>query len=157
MAGHVARKGNRWYAVVYDGTDPQTGRERRRWHPAGTDRAAAEQLADRLATDAAQRRAAQRTGLTLEAFVRRWWLPAKQRRLSVTTLDGYGATSGCTSFPSSATCYWPTCVPNTPRTSMPTCWNPAGSTAPAGCRPRPFARSTSCYARSVTTSSAAES
>lgn len=34
MAGHVARNGTRWYAVVYDGTDPQTGRERRRWHPA---------------------------------------------------------------------------------------------------------------------------
>jgi hypothetical protein len=34
MKGYVARKGNRWYAVVYEGTDPITGRERRSWHPA---------------------------------------------------------------------------------------------------------------------------
>ena len=39
MKGYVARKGDRWYAVIYDGLDPVTGRERRRWHPAGTDRA----------------------------------------------------------------------------------------------------------------------
>ena len=45
MKGYVARKGNRWYAVIYDGLDPVTGRERRSWHPAGTDRADAERLA----------------------------------------------------------------------------------------------------------------
>ena len=90
MAGHVARKGNRWYAVVYDGTDPQTGRQRRRWHPAGTDRQAAEALARQLATSTAERRRAERRpGLTLETFVLRWWLPAKQRQLRATTLDGY--------------------------------------------------------------------
>jgi hypothetical protein len=37
MKGHVARKGNRWYAVIYDGTDPITGKEKRTWHAAGTD------------------------------------------------------------------------------------------------------------------------
>jgi hypothetical protein len=26
MKGYVARKGNRWYAVIYEGTDPITGR-----------------------------------------------------------------------------------------------------------------------------------
>ena len=88
MAGHLARKGNRWYAVVYEGTDPQTGRERRRWYPAGTDRADAERLADQLATDSARRRTDQRQRLTLETFVVRWWLPAKQR-LSPTTIDSY--------------------------------------------------------------------
>jgi len=71
MQGHVARKGNRWYAVVHEGTDPQTGKERRRWHPAGTDRAQAERLADELATTAARRRAERKTGLTLESFVDR--------------------------------------------------------------------------------------
>ena len=89
MQGHVARKGNRWYAVVYDGVDPQTGRERRRWHPAGTDRAEAGRLADELATAAARRRSEQRVGLTLESFVDRWWLPAKKRQLRATTVDGY--------------------------------------------------------------------
>ena len=27
MDGYVARKGNRWYAVIYEGLDPVTGRE----------------------------------------------------------------------------------------------------------------------------------
>ncbi len=51
MKGYVARKGNRWYAVVYEGVDPVTGRERRSWHPAGTERADAERLAAHLASD----------------------------------------------------------------------------------------------------------
>lgn len=75
--------------MIYDGTDPQTGKQRRGWHAAGTDRAEAEQLAYRLATEAARRRADQRTGLTLASFVARWWLPAKQRQLRASTLDGY--------------------------------------------------------------------
>lgn len=49
MKGHIAKKGNRWYAVIYDGLDPITGRERRIWHPAGADRVQAERLAARLA------------------------------------------------------------------------------------------------------------
>lgn len=35
MKGYVARKRDRYYAVIYDGLDPVTGRERRSWHPAG--------------------------------------------------------------------------------------------------------------------------
>jgi len=50
MRGYVARKGDRWYAVVYEGLDPVTGKEVRRWHPAGT-REEAEKLAARLAAD----------------------------------------------------------------------------------------------------------
>ena len=42
---YVRRRGDRYYAVVYEGLDPVTGKERRRWHPAGTDRAEAERLA----------------------------------------------------------------------------------------------------------------
>ena len=38
MRGSVAKKGKRWYAVVYDGVDPATGKYRRRWVPAGTRR-----------------------------------------------------------------------------------------------------------------------
>jgi hypothetical protein len=39
MKGYVAKKGISWYAVIYEGTDPVTGKERRSWHPAGRDRA----------------------------------------------------------------------------------------------------------------------
>ena len=49
MQGYVARKGDRFYAVIYEGIDPITGRERRRWHPAGTNRSVAGQLASELA------------------------------------------------------------------------------------------------------------
>ena len=34
MQGYVARKGDRYYAVIYEGIDPLTGRDRRRWYPA---------------------------------------------------------------------------------------------------------------------------
>ena len=39
MKGYVAKKGNQFYAVIYEGLDPVTGREKRTWHPAGPDRA----------------------------------------------------------------------------------------------------------------------
>lgn len=53
MKGYIAQKGDRFYAVIYEGTDPITGRERRRWHPAGTDRSTAVQLAATLAEEIA--------------------------------------------------------------------------------------------------------
>lgn len=38
MRGYVVQKGSRFYAVIYEGVDPLTGRERRRWYPAGESR-----------------------------------------------------------------------------------------------------------------------
>lgn len=49
MRGYVVAKGSCLYAVIYEGVDPITGRERRRWHAAGPDRDAAEQMAKSLA------------------------------------------------------------------------------------------------------------
>jgi hypothetical protein len=51
MHGHVARKRDRYYAVIYEGLDPVTGKERRTWHPAGTDRVVAGRLVARLAAE----------------------------------------------------------------------------------------------------------
>ena len=45
MRGYVAKRRDRFYAVIYEGIDPITGRERRSWHPAGTDRDRAIDLA----------------------------------------------------------------------------------------------------------------
>jgi hypothetical protein len=39
---YIMQRKDRFYAVAYDGLDPMTGRERRRWHPAGTNRTDAE-------------------------------------------------------------------------------------------------------------------
>lgn len=88
MRGYIARKGDRYYAVIYEGLDPLTGRERRRWHPAGTDEA----LARQLATDLADRRcddSHERASLTVAVYLTQRWLPSKQMALRASTWDGY--------------------------------------------------------------------
>ncbi len=44
MRGHLVQRGDRYYAVVYEGIDPATGKERHRWYPAGTTRRGAEKV-----------------------------------------------------------------------------------------------------------------
>ncbi len=88
MKGHVARKGNRWYAVIYDGTDSVTGKEKRTWHAAGTDRADAERLAAQLAAERNGRNDQARS-LTFGAYLTRQWLPGKQVVLAASTYAGY--------------------------------------------------------------------
>jgi integrase len=88
MRGYVARKGDRWYAVVYEGVDPVTGRERRRWHPAGTTREEAEKLAARLAAEMNGRNDKVRS-LTFGAYLTTTWLPGKKINLAQSTWDGY--------------------------------------------------------------------
>jgi len=89
MQGYIARKRDRWYVVIYEGVDPETGRERRRWVPAGTDRSDAAALDDRLGMVEAERRNGVRSELAVGGFVTRYWLPAKQLRLEPTSADGY--------------------------------------------------------------------
>jgi hypothetical protein len=48
MDGYVAQRRGRFYVVIYEGWDPVTGKEVRRWHPAGTKRADPDRLAARL-------------------------------------------------------------------------------------------------------------
>jgi len=88
VKGYVARKGNRWYAVIYEGVDPVTGKERRSWHAAGTERADAERLAVRLASDREGRNDEVRS-LTLGAYLTSRWLPGKRIALAATTYNGY--------------------------------------------------------------------
>jgi integrase len=87
MKGHVRQRGGRFYAVIYEGLDPITGRERRRWHPAGTDRDDAEQLAVQLAHNAGN--VARATGPTVGTYLTRDWLPLKQLSLRPSTWHGY--------------------------------------------------------------------
>ena len=65
MKGYVVCKGDRYHAVIYEGVDQLTGRERRRWHPAGLDPIQAEALAARLASEHERGRGGQRQSLTL--------------------------------------------------------------------------------------------
>jgi len=89
MKGYVAHKGDRWYAVIYQGVDPETGRERRSWIPAGTDRSEAEALAAQLGREERERRNGHRSELTFAGFIHRYWLPTKELRLEPSTFDGY--------------------------------------------------------------------
>lgn len=88
MKGYIANKGGRWYAVIYEGLDPVTGRERRRWHAAGTNRADAERLAGRLAAQCNGRNDEARS-LTFGAYLVRQWLPGKRLVLAASTYAGY--------------------------------------------------------------------
>jgi hypothetical protein len=84
----VANKGKRWYAVIYEGLDPVTGKERRSWHPAGTSREDAEELAVRLAAELNGRNHDVRS-LTFGAYLTETWLPGKRLALAASTWDGY--------------------------------------------------------------------
>ena len=99
MRGYVARKGDRWYAVVYDGLDPVTGRERRRWHPAGTCREDAERLAASLPAELNGRQDDARS-LTFGVYLTARWLPGKKVELAHRTWDGYRRKIGLHVLPS---------------------------------------------------------
>jgi len=88
MDGYIAQRRGRFYAVIYAGLDPVTGRERRTWHPAGTNRAAAERLAERLAAEKRGRADAVRS-LTFGAYLTGQWLPGKKLQLAASTYRGY--------------------------------------------------------------------
>ncbi len=88
MQGHVARKRDRYYAVIYEGLDPVTGKERRSWHPAGTDRTEAAALVARLAAERDGRNDEVRS-LTFGAYLTHHWLPAKRLELRVSTHRSY--------------------------------------------------------------------
>ena len=45
---YITSRNDRFHVVAYDGRDPITGRERRKWHPAGKCRADAEAIAATL-------------------------------------------------------------------------------------------------------------
>lgn len=88
MKGHVAKKGNRYYAVVYEGLDPISGKEIRKWHPAGTCRDEAEALARQLADEIGRTNGSTRT-LTFGAYLLQQWLPGKANTLAESTWHSY--------------------------------------------------------------------
>jgi hypothetical protein len=84
MAYIIQRK-DRFYVVAYDGIDPITGRERRRWHPAGHDRDEADQIAARLQRDTIGCAPPRGGTITLGAFLTDTWLPIKRRHVRAST------------------------------------------------------------------------
>jgi integrase len=45
---YIVQRNHRFYVVTYNGRDPITGRERRRWHPAGSDARDSEEVRRRI-------------------------------------------------------------------------------------------------------------
>jgi len=88
MKGYVAKKRNRYYAVIYEGLDPVTGKEIRTWHPAGTNKTEATKLARRLAAEIEGRNDDTRS-LTFGAYLTTQWLPGKRIALAESTWHGY--------------------------------------------------------------------
>lgn len=84
--GYVVHRRDRWYAVSYEGADPLTGGDRRRWHPA-PDESSAHELAATLPSARARRDTSH--GMTLARFLRTRWLPAREPRLRPTTFHRY--------------------------------------------------------------------
>lgn len=88
MRGTVQKKGTRWYAVVYDGIDPGTGRKRRRWLPAGTRRSDAERLLNEAIRRKYQGEPVPTERLTLGDYLVDRWLPIQKARVRPPTYDG---------------------------------------------------------------------
>ena len=89
MRGHVAKKGKRYYAVVYEGVDPATGKDCHRWYAGGRTRKEAERVLTELIKrqDTGDYRAPER--ITLETYLLERWLPMKRSQLRPSTFDSY--------------------------------------------------------------------
>ena len=87
---YIISRSNRFYVVAYDGVDPATGRERRRWHSAGTSRADAEAIALSITETNRVPIPRGRVALTLGDYLTNTWLPERQRRVRSTTAYRYG-------------------------------------------------------------------
>jgi integrase len=82
--GYVTHRDGRWYAVSYEGLDPLTGRDRRRWH-----RTSDEAAARTLATTLPSARPPSTRVITVSRFLCTRWLPTRQDRLRPTTAFRY--------------------------------------------------------------------
>jgi integrase len=89
MRGHVAKKGSRYYAVVYEGTDPVTGKERHRWHQGGDTRRDAERVLTELVKRLHDGDYRSPERITLGDYLVERWLPLRKSQLGHSTFDSY--------------------------------------------------------------------
>ena len=86
---YIVSKQNRFYVVTYDGLDPTTGKERRRWHLAGDSRDDAEAIAANLTRRTSLVRDGGRSAATVTEFVNDTWLPQRVQHLRPSTAHRY--------------------------------------------------------------------
>jgi integrase len=87
---YIVTRNDRFYVVSYDGIDPCTGKERRRWQLAGTSRADAEAIAESLTQAPGSAISLGRDAVTLSDYYRTAWLPKRARCVRATTAYRYG-------------------------------------------------------------------
>lgn len=88
MHGTVTKKGNRWYAVVYEGRD-EAGKPKRRWISAGTRKADAERVLADLIRKKHEGEPLVLAKGTLGQYLTERWLPVQESRLRRSTYDSY--------------------------------------------------------------------
>ena len=155
---YIVSRNRRFYVVAYDGIDPLTGRERRRWHPAGASRADAEAIAATIdaatppPTDGSSR------ALTVGRFLTEQWMP--RRRPQLRAIDRAPLRVDDRQLHQPAHRRRPAALPAR-RTHRPALSRPSHRWQPhrwASSRPRPSTTSTSsCAHRSLTPHDAASS
>ncbi|MCU1393491.1 MAG: hypothetical protein JWM34_1919 [Ilumatobacteraceae bacterium] len=89
MRGHVAKKGNRYYAVVYEGFDPSTGQERHRWYAGGSTRKEADKVLGELVKRIHDGDYRSPERITFGDYLLERWLPTKQAQLRPSTYSSY--------------------------------------------------------------------
>ncbi len=89
MRGYVVKKGKNYYAVVYDGVDPGTGKEKRKWVSAGPRKGDAEKLVTELVKRRNQGASVAVEKLTLGQYLMERWLPIQESQLRKSTFDAY--------------------------------------------------------------------
>jgi integrase len=86
---YIVERNTRFYVVAYDGLDPLTGRERRRWIPIGHDRTEAEAVVARLDSEHDAGPPPRRGSVSVGEFLTRTWMPNKRRHVRATTAYRY--------------------------------------------------------------------
>jgi integrase len=86
---YIIERHSRFYVVDYDGVDPHTNKERRRWHPAGRSRADAEAIAARLTAARNGVRERSTSALTVGEYLVEQWMPRRYRELRPSTAKRY--------------------------------------------------------------------
>ena len=91
MRGHIAKKGNRYYAVIYEGVDPATGKDRHRWHAAGDTKKGAEKMLADLVKRVHDGDYRAPDKISLGDYMLERWLPSKRTRVKPSTAAAYEA------------------------------------------------------------------
>jgi integrase len=89
VRGYIAKKGKQYYAIIYEGIDPATGKERRRWHPGGPRRSDAEKLLTDLVKRANDGHTTPADKISFGEYLTEKWLPIQRAQLRPSTFDSY--------------------------------------------------------------------